>query len=143
MARYHVAFTTVAAATNAAIVDLRSGTPRLRLLELGLFNAAATACTAQLERTSTLGTASTTIVPVAGDPGDSASTALAGTAWSVAPANTGVPVRGIVLAANISAGVIWTFGYGDMVVAAAASLCVFNRGAATNGIMRGYMVFDE
>lgn len=145
MVRYHVAGATPAAAAGAALLDIRAGSaPRLRVLEIGLFNTAATAANPiSIERSTTLGTASTTVVPQAGDPADSAATSLIGTAWSVAPASTAVPLRRAVLPANIGAGIIWTFGYGDMVIPGSGSLVVMNRGAAAAGIMSFYVVLDE
>jgi hypothetical protein len=144
MARYHVAFTTAAAATNTALVDIRTAsTDRVRVLEIGLFNTAATAATVSVERQTTLGTTSTTVVPQAGEPGDPAATVLIGTAWSSAPASTAVPLRRMTVPANIGGGVIWTFGYGDLVIPVSSSILVMNRGAATTGIMVGYFVLDE
>ncbi len=144
MARHHVAFTTPAAAINAAYVDLRTtASSRARLLEFGFFSTAATANTISLERSTTVGTASTTVIPQPGDVGDATSTTLVGTAWSSAPASTSVPLRQIVLAANVSAGVIWTWNDGDLTVPVSASLVVINRGAAAGAICRGYWVFAD
>lgn len=143
MARYQVAFTTVAAAAGAGLVDVLAGTDRVHVLELCLTNVAATSATFELGRSTTLGTQTTPQIPEKGDPADSAALAKVATAWSVAPASTGVPIRGITTPANIGGGVIWTFGYGDLLIAPAAALVVINRGAVATGIMRGYFVLDE
>lgn len=144
MPRYHVGFTTTATAAGAAVVDLRTAaTARIRLLEFGLFATAATALTVELARSTTIGTASTSVVPVAGDPADVASVTVAGTAWSVAPASTAVPIRGMTIPPNIGAGVIWTFPVNDLICNVSSSLVVMNRGAAAGPICRGYFVFDE
>lgn len=144
MARYHVAFTTPAAAAGAAFADLRSGaSDRVRVLEVGLFHTAATASTPSLERSTTLGTASTTVQPQPGEPGDAPCNAVVGTAWSVAPASTAVPLRRVSLPANIGAGIIWTFGFGDLVIPVGASLVLMNRAAGAAGVCAGYITFDE
>lgn len=144
MARYHVGFTTAAPATNVAFLDIRSNSgDRVRVLEIGIFNTAATTCIVSMERQTTLGTTSTTVVPQAGEPGDAAATTLIGTAWSVAPASTAVPMRRITLSAAIGAGVIWTFGMGDMVIPVSSSIILMNRAGTTAGIMTGYIVLDE
>lgn len=144
MARYQVGFTTLASATNVALFDIRTGAAdRVRVLEIGLWNVAATSVTLSLERQTTLGTTSTTVVPQAGDPAESAATSLIGTAWSVAPASTAVPMRRVVLPANVGAGVIFPFGFGDLVIPVSSSLLIMNRGAASSGIMNGYVLLDE
>lgn len=142
MARYQVAgiSSTLAAAGN--FFDIRTtSTDRVRVLEIGVFQSAATASTIFVARSTTLGTASTTVVPVAGEPGDAAATALVGTAWSVAPASTAVPVRRINFPANVGAGVIWTFGLGDLVVPVSASLLVYSTAAAA--ALNFHCVLDE
>ena len=144
MSRYHVGFVTAAAAAAAALFDIRTNTTaRAKILEIGMFCTAATAVTLSLERQTTLGTASTTVVPQAGEPGDPAATALLGTAWSVAPASTAVPLRRMAIPANIGAGVIWTFGIGDLIIPISSSIIMMNRGGAASGIMTGYVTFDE
>lgn len=144
MARYHVAFTTPAAAAGAAFADLRAGaSDRVRVLEIGLFHTAATASTPSLERSTTLGTTSTTVVPQPGDPAEPACNAVVGTAWSAAPASTAVPMRRVGLPANIGAGIIWTFGYGDLLIPVNGSLVLMNRAAGAAGICTGYITFDE
>lgn len=144
MAIYHTGFTTAAPATNVAFLDIRTAaTPRVRVLEIGIFNTAATTCIVSLERQTTLGTTSTTVVPQPGDTGDATSTVLLGTAWSAAPASTAVPLRRITLSAAIGAGVIWTFGKNDLVIPASSSLILMNRAGTTAGIMTGYVVTDE
>lgn len=80
MARYHAAFTTRAALTATALIDIRTtASDRVRVLEVGIFNTAATAVICSVERQTTLGTTSATVIPQAGEPGDAAATALVGT----------------------------------------------------------------
>ena len=144
MARYTCAFATPAAATNAALFDIRSAAgDRVRVLEIGLFSTAATAVTPSLERSTTLGTTSTTVVPQAEEPGDSAATSVVGTAWSGAPASTAVPLRRIALPANIGAGFIWSFGGAGLIIPVSSSLVMMNRLGTTGPVMNGYIVIDE
>ncbi len=144
MARYHVGFTTVAAAAGAAYFDIRTvATDRVRVLEIGVFSTAGTANLMELARATTVGTASTTVVPVAGDPAESAATAVVGTAWSAAPASTAVPIRSVQLPANVGSGVIWVFAFGDLVIPVSSSIVAINRGAVAGPVSRGYVLFDE
>lgn len=144
MARYECAFATPAAATNAALFDIRTGaTERIRVLEIGLFSTAATTVTPSAERSTTLGTTSTTVVPQPLDTGDATATSVIGTAWSVAPASTAVPLRRIALPANIGAGFIWTFGGSGLVIPTSSSLVIMNRLGTTGPVMNGYVVIDE
>lgn len=142
MARYQVAGVSATLAAAGNFFDIRTtSTDRVRVLELGVFLSAATASTVLVARSTTVGTASTTVVPVAGEPGDAAATALVGTAWSAAPATTAVPVRRINFPANIGAGVIWTFGLGDLIIPVSASLLVYSTAAAS--AVNFYCVLDE
>lgn len=144
MAKYHAAFTTAAAANAAAYVDFRTAsTDRAKVLELSISSTAATANLWSLARSTTLGTTSTTVLGQPGDPGDPAATLVLGTAWSVAPASTAVPLRELQGSATIGAGVIWTFALGDLVIPVSSSLVIFNRGGATGAICRGYVTWDE
>lgn len=145
MARYHLGFTTPAAAANAALVDvLCNASIRARVLEIGLFNTAATAATLTLERTTAIGTRTTPVNPVPGDTGDGTpATANVATAWSVQPTFSGTAMRRYQLAAVIGAGVVWTFGMGDLVVPLSGSLAVVNRGGAATGVLAGHIVIDE
>lgn len=145
MARYECAFTTGAAATNAAIFDIRtSANIRTRVLEIGLFSTAATAVTPTIERQTTLGTTSTTFTPSADEPNDPTAQTVIGTAWSVAPAgSTTLQFRRIALPANIGAGVIWTFGGSGLIIPVSSSIVIMNRLGTTGPVMNGYVVIDE
>lgn len=143
MPRYHAAITSRAALVNTVLFDIRTNAvKRVRVLEIGIFNAAATTTTLQIERSTTIGTASTTVAPQPGDPADVASTALIGTAFSAEPASTSVPMRRIVLPANIAAGIIWTFGANDdLIIPVSSSLIVMARVAS--GVTACYVTLDE
>jgi hypothetical protein len=145
MARYAVGFTTAATAAGAAIVDLRSAAgERLYVREIGMFLNAATASQIGVYRPSTLGTASTSIVPVPVDPADPAATGSVGTAWSVAPAvSTNVPLRRAMLPAAIGNGFIWQFSERGLVVPVSSSLLFWNYGAGANSVINGYIEWDE
>jgi hypothetical protein len=140
--RYTAAFTSAAPGSGAAYADLRAGSSdRVYLLECGLFATTAAAMTVELARHTTQGTTSTTVAGQPEDPGDAAASAVVGTAWSVAPASTAVPLRGFVSSANIGAGIIWTFGGKGLAVSVSTAIGLFAR--AAGAICRGYFVWDE
>ncbi len=99
MARYHIGFTTVAAAAGAAYADLKAGAAdRVRILEIGIFNTAATSSIVELQRETTVGNQTTTIVPAPGDTADGAAASVVATAWTTTlPASTAVPMRSVQL----------------------------------------------
>lgn len=145
MALYHVGGVGVAApAIGGAVFDLRpAASDRVSIREIAIFLTAATLAGVSLERSTTPGTASTTVVPQAGDPANGAATALVGTAFSVAPVGSGIPLRRGHIPANIGAGIVWTFAYGDLIVASAAPLAVYNRGPAVMGASVFHVTYDE
>ena len=145
MARYSAGFTTTATAAGAAIIDLRStSAERLFVREIGLFLAAATASSIGLYRPTTLGTASTTVAGQPCDAADAAATGLVGTAWSVAPASTNVPLRKAALPAAIGNGIIWQFSERNgLVVPVSSSLLLLNWGGSANSILNGYIEWEE
>lgn len=142
MARYSAAFTSGSPSSGAAYADLRAAsTDRVFLLEVGLFATTAASMTVELARHTTQGTASTSLAGQPEDPADATATAVVGTAWSVAPASTAVPLRGYVSSANIGAGIIWTFGDGGLVVSVSTAIGLFAR--AAGAVCRGYFVWSE
>jgi hypothetical protein len=146
MARFEVGYASTATVTVAPICDIRTGSTReVFLREMGFFCNAATASAVGLYRQATVGTASTTIVPVAVNGADAASLTLIGTAWSSAPTiSTNVPLRKLGTAASVGAGAIWTWWGGDgLRIPVSSSLVLWNFSGATNSVLNGYFVFDE
>lgn len=134
MARYTVGFNSTVTTTGAGRWQLRAGSAdRIAVVEIGLTIAAATASTYGLYRSATLGTASTTIVPVPHDPADGASAAVFETAWSAAPTiSTNVALRRVSLPATIGAGFIWQFYDKPVMVAVSAGLILWGLSTTAN-----------
>src|SRR5581483_11722657 len=91
--------------------DLRAGANvPLRVVEIGVsLGVAGASPTLTLSRETAVGTASTTATPQAEETADPASTALVGTAWSVAPSVAATPLRRITLPATLGAGWVWAW----------------------------------
>ncbi len=142
--RWNTSVATPAAAAGAAFATIAApAANRVRILEMGFFNNAATAGSIQLIRSNNTYVATTTTSPVPSDPADPAGTTLVGTAWSTAPTIQTVPLRRIGLPASIAAGVIWQFE--DMIVGpigAGQSLVLWNFGAAIASVLQLYVVTD-
>lgn len=144
MARYTVGITAAAAAAGAPYMDIRTtATDRAFLLELGIFVSTAVASSVGLVRSTAVGTASTTSALRPEDSGDPAGTALAGSVWSANPTLDTVYLRRANFAANIGAGVIWTFGGRGLVIPVSSSLVIANFGAAAGAALNIYAVIDE
>jgi hypothetical protein len=146
MARYSASVRTPAAAAGAAYADLRTAaTDRAFVTEIGIFTSAATATSLGLIRPLTVGTASTTTLGQAEDPGNPAGTATIGSAWSVAPTIAASPIylRRIALPATQAAGVIWTWPAPGLVVSVSSSLILWNFGAAAGAACDVYIAWDE
>lgn len=147
MALFSVGVRTAAAAAGAPYLDLRTGTalnsPRAAVREIGIFLTAATLTQLTLARQSTLGTTSTQLGGQATDPGDSATTVVVGTVWSVVPAAFATPLRRVTLPGSIGAGIIWTFGPRELVVPTSGSLILTNVGAAAGPILDAYISWEE
>lgn len=147
MAGYTLAVRTPAAAANAPFCDLRTGAgERGRLLELGVFLAAATATNFGLVRPATVGAASVSAAGQAEDPADTASTLSVGTGWTTAPTIPAAPLylRRYPAGGTVGAGVVWTwYAQNGLVVPLNSSLLLWNLGAAAGAALDVYMVWDE
>src|SRR4051812_36721647 len=112
MARFSASWrTTGAGSTTLPIGGLMSvAGVRPRLVEGGVSNATATACSVALRRVTAVGTPGATQSIVYES--DSAQTALAvpRDTWTVAPTFVAGNIRAFDLGAAIGSGVIWTFG---------------------------------
>lgn len=146
MARYTLGARTPAPAANAAYADVRAGASRrVNVLEVGVFNTAATASSIGLVRPAGLGTASTTQAPQASNPADPASGVLVGTAWTTAPtlATTPVYLRRAQLPAAVGAGFVWPFAPGELWVASASSLLLWNFATVAGAALDVYLTVEE
>jgi hypothetical protein len=131
----------------AAAVIRPASSDDVQIREIGVFNSTAVASSIGLIRTLTAGTASTSTLVQAEDPQRVAGTCNIDTAWSVAPTIAVSPVylRKIVLPATIGAGVIWTFGPGEMWAknGNTTSLVLWNFGGGAAAALELYIRVDE
>jgi hypothetical protein len=144
MAFYELAVRTSGAASGAAAWEIRtSANIRARLMELGIFLAAATASTYGLGRPAAIGATPTTPVDfIPEDPADVtvASQVQSALAWGTGPTVPTAFFRRIGFPATIGVGVIWTFPRG-LVIPVSSSIVLWNL--ATNGVVDAYAVVDQ
>jgi hypothetical protein len=144
---YSVGVRTPAAAAAAAYCALRphASSDQVYVKEIGLFLSAATATSLGLIRAATVGTATTSVLGQAHQPGAPVATANLDTAWSTAPTvGSNAYLRRLALPATSGIGVIWTFQPGaELIVGVNASVLIWNFGAAAGAALDAYMVWDE
>jgi hypothetical protein len=144
MAYYNLAVRTSGVTTTTAAWEIRtSANVRARLMEIGLFLAAATASTYALGRPAAIGVTPTSPVDfIPEDPADItvAAQVQSALAWATGPTAPTAFLRRVSLPATIGTGVIWTFPRG-IVIPASSSLILWNL--ATNGVLDAYAVIDE
>lgn len=138
IARRHTVFSTSVAAHTL----ITSATDRPILLEAGVFNATATACTWGLGPNAGIGsTATAPVALVSEDNGAVAtSTALTALAWASTPTAPTQFHRRWAGPATIGTGVIFTFPRG-IGIAVLSNYSFWNL--AVNGICDSYFVIDE
>jgi len=144
MARYTLGVRTSSGTSGAAAWEIRtSANVRARILEVGVFLAAATASTYGLGRPAAIGVTPTS--PVDFQPEDPADPIVVGQvqsalAWATGPTVPAAFLRRIGLPATIGTGVIWTWPNG-LVIPISSSIVLWNL--ATNGVVDAYAVIDE
>lgn len=144
MSIYTAGVRTPAAAAGAAYAALRAAaTDRLKLREVGVALSAATATSVGLIRAATVGTASSSTLGQAGDPGDPVGTGNVDIGWSVAPTIGAIYLRRFALPATQGAGFIWTWAPGELVIPVSASILLWNFGGAAGAALDAYFVWDE
>ena len=124
--------------------EIRTGsTPgRVKILELGLFLAAATASIIGLGRPAAIGVTPTTPVDfLQEDPNDILASGVlqSALAWDTPPTIPAAFLRRIALPATIGTGVIWTFPEG-LVIPVSNSIVLWNLG--TNSVLDAYAVVE-
>ena len=142
MAIYSLATRTTNVTIANACLEIRTAaTDRARLMEIGIFLAAATASTFAIGRPAAIGitpTSPVTVLPE--EPGDPAGTVQTALAWATGPTAPVQFLRRISLPATIGTGVIWTFPKG-LVIPVSSSLVVWN--VTATGVADIYIVVDE
>lgn len=145
MPTFTVGGTTPAAGAAASYATFNTGAARRALIrEIGLFTTAATSSSIGLGTPANTPTTSTTITPNPHDAADAASTAVLGTAWSVAPTVPTVFDRKVTLGAAVGAGVIWKLALDERIILAKSAFKVFwNYGGASGSALDMYVEYDE
>ena len=132
----------VGPAAGAPFAEFRNGTTRrCEVLEIAVFNAAATLMAVGLTRSTTAqGTGGAVVT--AGQPEDPANTpaataSVAAAAFTVAPTITAAnKLRAAMLPAAIGGGIIWDWnGSSTLVVPASSSLVLFNHHSAAGSAL--------
>lgn len=122
---------------------LTGSTPgRVRLMEMGVFLAAATASTIGLGRPAAIGITPTSPVNLLPeDPDDVITAGIVRTAvaWGTGPTVPTAFLRRISLPATVGTGIIWTFPNG-LVIPVSSSVILWNL--ATNSVLDVYVVVD-
>lgn len=144
MAYYSLGVRTSGVTSATAAWEIRtSANVRARLMEVGIFMAAATASTYGLGRPAAIGVTPTS--PVDFLPEDFADPTVSGQvqsalAWTTGPTVPAAFLRRISMPATIGTGIIWTFPKG-IVIPVSSSIVLWNL--ATNGVVDAYAVIDE
>lgn len=142
---YTVSGTTTAATTAAAYATFHTvASRRAYIREIRIFVTAATASSVGLIRPSNTPVASTSIIPVAYDTNDAASTALLDTAWSTAPTiGANVFLRKSNLANVQGAYDIWTFQPQALPMGVSTFLVLWNYSGSTGSALDVTFVYEE
>lgn len=142
MAIYSLSLLTTVATTTVPSWDVKAAAnSNPRVMELGVTNGAATACTYGYGRAGNTPT-QTGPVLLQAEGLEAAGLTGCAVAWSVAPTVPSQFFRAWYGPATIGAGMIYTFPRGISLVAAAASLVQWNI-AACSAIARVHVVADE
>jgi hypothetical protein len=127
MSRFALRTRTTVTTNAAACYELIAGADRLALMELHVFLGAATQSLYGLGRPAAIGiTPTSPVTLLQEDPADTAPGAKAAVAWGTGPTVPANFLRCVNLPAAIGAGIIWTFGPKGLIVAANASLVLWN-----------------
>lgn len=126
---------------NACLEIRTAATDRARIMEMGIFMAAATASTFGIGRPQAIGITPTSPVTVLSeefaDPAGTVTTALA---WGTGPTVPTAFLRRVTLPATIGAGVVLTFPRG-LIIPISSSIVVWN--ITGTGVSDIYVVIDE
>lgn len=142
MAIYSISQRTSGVTINTPAWEIRAAaTDRPRIMEIGVFLAAATASTWGLGRPAAIGATPTTPVTIIGeDNGDPAGTVTCALAWGTPPTVPAGFFRRYSVPATIGSGVIWTFPRG-LYLPPSGSLVLWNITAT--GVADVHVVVDE
>jgi hypothetical protein len=130
--------------TLAPRIELRGATSgmRTRVMEVGVFNEAATACVLLFGRALAIGITPTTPITLLGDDTVDTATAQTASAWGTAPTLPTNPLRRFSLAAAIGAGMVWNWAPNGLIIPISGSLIFWNSGTGSASL-GFYFVCDE
>ncbi len=145
MAIYSLGFASVAAAAGAPYATLHTGANyRAQILELAVFCNAATASSIGLIRPSNSPVATTSVLGLAENTADPASTVNIDTAWSTVPTIGTSFLRKITLPATIGAGMLFQFPADKpLIVPVSSFLVLWNFGVGAGSVLNGYVKWME
>lgn len=133
--------TTNVTIANPCLEIITPSTYKAKIMEIGLFLAAATASVFGLGRPAAMGITPTTPVTVlAEDPESPAGHVQTALAWATSPTVPGNFFRSISLPATIGTGIIWSFPRG-LIIPISFSMVIWNISAV--GVADIYVVLDE
>jgi hypothetical protein len=137
----------VTATSGAPRLEIRApATAKVKIIELDLYNGAATASILAIVRANAIGVTPTSpvgLLPELPDDLPVTSTTLLATAWGTAPTLTAAnALRRVNMAAAIGSGILWTWGADGLVIPASGSLVIFNVAAAT-AVLDFSLVIEE
>lgn len=143
MAIYSLALASTVTTSGAASWDVKAAaTNEPAIMEIGVINGAATACTYGYGRSGNTPTQTSPVLLQAEDEGRPAALTGCAVAWSVAPTVPTQHFRRAFLPATIGAGIVFTFPRGIVLAASSASLVQWNL-AASSASIAVHVVADE
>jgi hypothetical protein len=143
MAIYSLSLASTVGTTTVASWDVKAAASNEpALMELGVMNGAATACTYGYGRSANTPTQTSPVLVLAEDVDRPTGLTGCAVAWSVAPTVPANYFRRAYLPATIGSGMIFTFPRGIILAAAAASLVQWNIAACSAAVFV-HCVVDE
>lgn len=143
MAIYSLSYPSTVTTNGAASWDVKAAASNEpAVMEIGVINGAATACTYGYGRSGNTPTQTSPVLVQAEDVDRPTGLTGCAVAWSVAPTIPTQMFRRTYLPATIGSGMIFTFPRGIILGAAAASLVQWN-GAASSAVIVVHCVVDE
>ena len=143
MEMYTLGVRTTGAGNASPAWEIRSGSSRLYVRELGVFMAAATASTFGIGRPAAIGVTPTSPVTlVAEDTAAPAGSGQSALAWGTAPTAPTAFIRRFTLPATVGAGVIYSWWNGPgLIIPTSSSLVLWNL--AVNGVVDAYVIVGD
>jgi hypothetical protein len=143
MAIYSLSLASTVATANAASWDCRgASTNKPAVMEIGVMNGAATACTYGYGRSANVPVQSSPVTVLADNVDSPPGLTTCAVAWTTAPTAPTQFFRRAFLPATIGAGIIYTFPAGIILPAAGSTLVQWNIAASSASVVV-HVVVDE